>query len=173
MPDGRPSIPAPLRRAVLEEAGYSCAIPTCRAITTEIAHIDPYVKVKEHTFDNLIALCPNCHTRYDIRKDIPKASIVAYKRNLAVLNGRYSDLERRLLEEGADYLPGQWIPVHIGVRILIRNLLADGLLAEVDDFRYKITGNDLGGIKTTEFYQFTEKGRDFIERWRDAELLID
>jgi 5-methylcytosine-specific restriction endonuclease McrA len=34
-------------------------------VPVEIAHIVPWEKVKEHTFDNLIVLCPTCHTRFD------------------------------------------------------------------------------------------------------------
>lgn len=139
----------------------------------EVAHIEPWSKVKEHAFDNLIALCPNHHTRFDLERRIPKSSMLKYKANLAVLNGRYSTLERRLIEDGATMPPGQEIPVHIGVRILIRNLLEDGLLEEANDPQYLLTGYDLGGVKTTELYHFTEKGRAFIERWKDAEPLFD
>ena len=57
----RPSIPTDIKRQVLIEAGHRCAIPTCGHPTTEIAHILPWAKVKEHKFENLIALCPNCH----------------------------------------------------------------------------------------------------------------
>ncbi|MFB7286692.1 hypothetical protein [Actinacidiphila glaucinigra] len=69
--------------------------------------------------------------------------------------------------------PGREIPIHIGVRILMRSLLVDGLLEEADDPQYLLTGYDLGGIKTAELYHFTEKGRAFIERWKDAEPLLD
>lgn len=61
----RPGIPEKLKRDVLVEAGHRCAIPTCKATTTEIAHIIPWNVVKKHEFSNLIALCPNCHDRYD------------------------------------------------------------------------------------------------------------
>lgn len=171
MTDGRPAIPAALRRAVLEEAGYACAIPTCRFQTTEIAHIEPWAKVREHTFSNLIALCPNCHTRYDQKREIPKASIHSYKANLALLNSRYSSLERRLIEAAADMEPGEEFPIHIGVRILIWNLISDGLVQESDDPMYLITGFD-HGIKTTLLYRFTPKGREFVRRWQGAEPLV-
>ena len=61
----RPPIPAELERAVLIECGHRCAIPTCRQVPVELAHIIPWSRCKAHTFDNLIALCPTCHTRYD------------------------------------------------------------------------------------------------------------
>jgi hypothetical protein len=172
MPQDRPSIPAALIRAVKEEAGYACAIPACRMTPVEIAHIEPWAKVQEHTFDNLIALCPNHHARYDVENRIPRSSILSYKANLALLNGRYSTLERRLIEQAVDWPPNAEIPIHIGVRILISRFLDDGLLEEADDLQYRITGFE-GGIKTTELYRFTEKGREFVRRWKDAEPLTD
>lgn len=173
MTQSRPDVPAAIRRAVLEESGYACAIPSCRATPVEIAHIEPWAKVQEHTFDNLIALCPNHHTRFDIERRIPAASIRKYKANLAVLNGRYSTLERRLIEAGASMPTGAEFPIHIGVRILISNLIEDSMVEEANDFQYQLTGRDLSGIRTTEFYHFTDKGREFIQRWKEAEPLLD
>lgn len=82
---------------MLVEAGHRCAIPTCRATTTEIAHIVPWSQVREHTFENLIALCPNCHSRYD-KGEIDRQSMRMYKHNLGLISGRYGDAERRLLD---------------------------------------------------------------------------
>src|SRR6059058_4281780 len=92
----RPAIPESLRRSVLVEAGHRCAIPTCHATTTEVAHIIPWAQVREHTFDNLIALCPNCHTRYD-KGEIDRKAIQTYKLNLLLVNSRYGDLEQRVI----------------------------------------------------------------------------
>jgi len=44
-------------RAVLVEAGHRCAIPTCRQHPVDVDHIDDWATVKEHRFENLIALC--------------------------------------------------------------------------------------------------------------------
>ncbi|MEQ1849935.1 MAG: HNH endonuclease signature motif containing protein [Candidatus Peribacteraceae bacterium] len=77
----RSQIPTELKRKVLLEAGHRCAIPTCQHSTTEIAHIIPWAKVTEHQFENLIALCPNCHTRFD-NGEIDKKSMMQYKANL-------------------------------------------------------------------------------------------
>src|SRR5262245_27086088 len=83
----RPAVPAEVKRAVLIEAGHRCAIPTCRFPTTEIAHIVPWEKVRKHEFENLIALCPNCHTRHH-KGEIDRQSLIQYKRNLA--DGRFA-----------------------------------------------------------------------------------
>jgi len=86
MSDGRPRIPRELERRILVEAGHRCAIPTCRAYPVEVAHIVPWADVKEHTYENLIALCPTCHARYD-RGDIDRSSMRQYKRQLQLQCG--------------------------------------------------------------------------------------
>src|SRR5437588_719861 len=81
----RPPIPADLERAVLIESGHRCAIPTCRQVPVELAHIIPWSKCKTHSLDNLIALCPTCHTRYD-EGVIDRKSMLTYKLNLLLIN---------------------------------------------------------------------------------------
>src|SRR5437588_11597928 len=92
----RPEIPTSLERAVLIESGHRCAIPTCRQVPVELAHIIPWEKCKAHKFDNLIALCPTCHTRYD-KREIDRKSMQTYKLNLLLVNSRYGDLEQRVI----------------------------------------------------------------------------
>ena len=79
----RPAIPRQLERDVLVEAGHRCAIPTCKQTPVQIAHIVPWETVREHTFDNLIALCPNCHDRYDNKGEIDRKAMLQYKANLS------------------------------------------------------------------------------------------
>jgi HNH endonuclease len=93
----RPPIPSKLKRLVLVEAGHRCAIPTCRVTTTEIAHIVPFSKNKEHKFENLIALCPNCHTRYD-KGEIDRLSMFEYKKNLKTIHLNFSTIENSGLD---------------------------------------------------------------------------
>lgn len=80
--DQRPTIPAELRRRVLVEAGHRCAIHTCRHTDVDVHHIEPWSKCREHRFENLIALCPNCHRRADLG-EIDRKSLHMYKARLA------------------------------------------------------------------------------------------
>jgi hypothetical protein len=112
----RPPVPAELRRAILLEAGHRCAIQTCRHSDVDIHHIIPWEKCREHSFENLIALCPNCHRRAG-NGDIDRKSILFYKARLARLfnypeeavprNAEGADLswEQRLLQvsDSPDY----------------------------------------------------------------------
>ncbi|MFJ6101863.1 HNH endonuclease [Streptomyces sp. NPDC092359] len=82
MPANRPAIPSKLDRRVRLEAGHRCAIPVCRVPVIEIAHIHPWAKLKRHDFENLIALCPTCHTLFD-RGHIDRLAMLQYKANLS------------------------------------------------------------------------------------------
>ena len=93
----RLALPKEIKRRILIEAGYRCAIPTCRFPITENAHIFSWAETRDHSYENLIALCPNCHTLYDSGK-IDRAAIVAYKKKLMFLNDVYSRFELDVLD---------------------------------------------------------------------------
>jgi len=94
----RPKIPAAMQRTIKEEAGYRCAVPTCRDVGPfDFEHINPWAEVQKHEEHNIILLCVRCHARVT-RGEIHKDAIKAYKRNLAIISGRYSLFEMRVLE---------------------------------------------------------------------------
>jgi len=155
----RLTIPAKLKRKILEESGYRCAIPICKQTPVELAHIIPWNQVKEHTFENLIALCPICHTRYD-KGDIDRKSIQQYKSNLSIINGRYGDLERRVLEIFAEEkISTIWIPG--GLDIMLRYLVKDGLLSDTG----KSKGMIVAGVPFQRLYALTLKGQQFVDEY--------
>lgn len=90
MSAGRPSIPSELEREVKAEAGYSCAIPTCRNHPIHLHHITPWQRSKSTPFDNLIVLCPTDHARAE-KGEIDRKALLIYKRNLGLLTGRYGE----------------------------------------------------------------------------------
>jgi hypothetical protein len=159
VPEGRPSIPAALERDVLVEAGHRCAIPTCRSTTVELAHIVPWSTVQEHTFDNLIALCPTCHTRYD-NGGIDRLSMRQYKANLAVLNSRYGDVERRLLLLFAENPDTDYIDQPGGLQLFFLYLIRDGYLAYAGMAPW---ATQIQGVNTHERYVLTDAGRAFVQ----------
>ncbi|WP_157839114.1 HNH endonuclease signature motif containing protein [Streptomyces flavidovirens] len=100
MPDNRPAVPRQLARDLLVEAGHRCAIPTCRATTLELAHITPWAKTRAHDFDNTIALCPICHTRFD-KGEIDRLSMLQYKAELGSGGARARVLSAYRTMQGA------------------------------------------------------------------------
>lgn len=162
----RPKIPAALKRDVLVEAGHRCAIPTCQHPTTEIAHIEPWAKCKTHAFDNLIALCPTCHTRFD-NGQIDKKSIKAYKNNLTILNSRYSDLEKRVLRYFHENPKEKEILLPGGFDIMLSELLRDQMLVDTG----KDTGVILSDMPSQKYYAITPAGKKFLKAWMGAKKL--
>jgi type I restriction enzyme R subunit len=63
----RPAIPVETQRDLLFECRYRCACD-CEPVSLEKAHIIPWSKTKDHSFDNLVVLCANCQTRADTEK---------------------------------------------------------------------------------------------------------
>jgi len=153
----RPAIPADLERAVLIECGHRCAIPTCRQVPVELSHILSWAKCKTHTFDNLIALCPTCHTRYD-KGEIDRKSMQTYKLNLLLVNSRYGDLEQRVIRSFLKDRTTDTFWWFVDMEILLLNLLDDGLLHDGGQTRY------VGGL-VQNLYRLTAKGRDYIDQW--------
>lgn len=65
-------IPVRIQRALYAESMGKCMNPSCHedlfiddGDITEKAHIDAYCETENNSFDNLVILCPNCHTKFD------------------------------------------------------------------------------------------------------------
>lgn len=174
MSSDREHFPAELERAVMLEAGYRCAVPACRtALAVEIHHIDDYAKVRTHEFANLIALCANCHRGLvgsGPRRLDPKA-LRAIKRNLGVINGRYNDTERRVLEHFVSHPDASHV-VLPETPVLFSHLIKDGLLEGISDGNldgvwWATVANDDRPLFMTRAYRLTEEGKDLVARLRD------
>jgi hypothetical protein len=155
----RPAIPADLERAVLVEAGHRCAIPVCRQVPIEIAHIIGYARCKKHEFHNLIPLCPTCHARFD-KGEIDHQSMLRYKLNLALLNRRYGDTEARVLEWFARDRSRIGIRILAEMEVLLLHLVDDGLLE--DSGREEALA---GGAIIRKTFYLTQAGKDYVEQW--------
>src|ERR1700730_4135225 len=75
----RTAIPRDVKIQVLTEAGYRCAVPTCRNILAiDMHHIVEVNDKGPNEPYNLLALCPTCHALYT-RGTISKEAINAWK----------------------------------------------------------------------------------------------
>lgn len=155
----RPAIPSDLRRRVLVEAGHRCAIPTCRYIDVEVHHIVPWAKAKRHSYDNLIALCPNCHARAG-KGDIDRKSLRLYKANLRFAHDKYSQVEMDVLFD-LYHKPknqgGMWPPFN---NILLLRIIESGFI-EIHKPKGSIS---IGGMQASpNVITITDEGRAFID----------
>ena len=79
----RPAIPIEIQREVLYQARHRCAV-CCEPTPLEKAHFIPWRKSHDHSKENLIALCANCHERADKGK-WGEAYLRRYKQNPCAL----------------------------------------------------------------------------------------
>jgi hypothetical protein len=153
------------------EAGYRCAL--CKTPDPlEIDHIEEWSVVKKYEFHNMIVLCGNCHGRKKRTSDprhINKASLRQIKQNLMLLNGRYSDLERRIIEKFQEDLatnqidaPSIILPERL--QILVRYLIKDGLVF-TDFLKSRISQTFAGTVVRDDSIKLTltRRGKRFIK----------
>jgi len=152
------------------EAGYRCAV--CKAPEPlQIDHIIEWAQVQTHEFENMIVLCANCHGR---KKDtsnprhINRASLKKIKSNLMLLNGRYSDLERRIIdafrEKGAAVGLAVFIPERLF--LLVKFLIEDGMVSvHVYQSAMQMTFDNGATVLRDDTLKLTltDKGQTFIK----------
>lgn len=164
--ENRPPIPVEIRRIVLVEAGHRCAIPTCRHIDVDVHHIIPWETCKKHEYENLIALCPNCHRRAHKNGEIDRKSLLLYKANLRFTHDRFSQLEVDilfLLNKIPD-LKEMWAPFN---KLLLKRLIDSQYIV----YEETPAGVFIGGMKTNpDYMQISEKGLEYIKSLGEISL---
>lgn len=156
--ESRPPIPAELKRKVLVEAGHRCAIPTCRHVDVDIHHIKPWEKCKKHEYENLIALCPNCHSRADSGK-IDRKSLRMYKNNLRYIYDRFTVFEIDILEEFRFAKEDEQLIFPSFFELLIKRIIDAGFVELIVTKSF----HSVGGLKMNPNYlRITSSGRDFL-----------
>lgn len=162
----RPKIPADLRRKILVEAGHRCAIPTCRSLIVDVHHIIPWEKCKIHAYNNLIALCPNCHRRAD-EESIDRKSLKMYKNNLRFLYDKFTIFEIDVLfylEKGPENTSIQFPSYLI---LLLKRIIDEGYIKWIQT----PPGVMAGGMKINpDYLQITEKGRGFVKNIKSEDI---
>ena len=158
----RTPIPEDIRRAVLIEAGYRCAVPTCRALLVlDLHHLVPVRDGGENAAGNLLALCPTCHAMHERGKIDPEA-VRAWKAMLVSLNAAFDRaaidsllLLRDLKKHGHETLAvsgdgvGRYAP-----------LIFSGFA------EHRSKGGLRGGLNEDWFeIRISEKGQRLIEAW--------
>lgn len=154
----RPSIPAELRRRVLIEAGHRCSIPTCRHLDVDVHHIVPWGERREHAYENLIALCPNCHRRAE-KGEIDRKSLRIYKANLRFTHDKFSQFEVDCLFEASRLPDGRGLFYPAFAALFVKRLLeAKFVTLGPSGYNVNLSGVELG----PSILAITADGRGFI-----------
>jgi 5-methylcytosine-specific restriction endonuclease McrA len=163
----RPAVPADLKRRVLVEAGHRCAIPTCRYIEVEIHHIEPWSTCLRHEYQNLIALCPNCHARAD-KGVIDRKALRLYKLNLRFAHDKFSQLEMDMLFELHEMPSHNGAPWSPFMTIFFKRLFDAGYVKNVRSGRGGVSINGIDASPT--LLLITDEGRSFVNELGVHEL---
>jgi hypothetical protein len=132
-PRERKKLDLQTRLSVLTEAGYRCAVPTCRTILAlDMHHIYGVNEDGPDAIENLIALCPTDHRLYH-KGHIKRDSIFAWKNMLVTLSRAFDTeaIDRLLL---LAHLKTKQQPGLIGLGVKgegllqFANLIASGLV---------------------------------------------
>lgn len=160
-PVERMNLSLKVRTVVLTEAGYRCAVPTCRQILAlDIHHMYQVSEGGGNDPENLIALCPMCHAMYH-RGNISSDAINAYKSMLVALSRAFDldAVDRLLFLNGCtkDFLvvSGDGL-LHFG------RLIAAGLAS----MEQKANNN---WQIVTYTVNISEKGRQIIDAWKSGD----
>ena len=156
-----------VRQLVLHEAGYKCSNPACRyPLTLDVHHLYYVSEGGCDLAENLLPLCPNCHTEHH-NGNVPTESLRAWKMLLLALNEAFDQRAIDLL----------LMVDRLGE---ITKVSGDGLAAYAplvaSDFisvsEVKRPAGSSGPWPTmTEMYvvALTDKGKLFVEGWKKGD----
>lgn len=171
----RKTIQLNTRQLVLLEAGYKCANPACRhIITLELHHIVWVKDDGDNDPNNLLALCPNCHSLHT-HGDIPEQAILTWKSLLLALNSTNhatADLllilsaEEQRIEDSTDAanIPPPFRFTGDGLPAL-SGLISSGLI----EISKRYSGANAWGSSMPSFeVRLTTKGKNLVSAWRSG-----
>ena len=152
-------IPDSLKWLLFAEADYQCAWCGCRkGLNPTIHHIRPREHEGPTEYDNLVALCPDCH-ELATKGDIAQKDVRRIKRHL---------VHRLFTPPGVNAAkiayrhPQGLVPVHPYV---IQHLLDLGFFKH----RQKVEGVEFGEprveVTLLALYELTQSGRAIVEKW--------
>jgi len=163
----RVTIPTNLRRKILVEAGHRCAIQTCRSlIEVDVHHIIPLKEDGKNEYENLIALCPNCHRMAD-RNKIDKKSLRMYKNNLRFLYDKFTLFETDILFELEKAPKDAMFQFPSYLILLVKRIIESGYVEWIKT----PVGVVIGGMKSNpDYLKITDNGGKFIKDLRSKDI---
>lgn len=126
----------------------------------DVHHIVPWREVGEHNYEDLIALCPNCHRRAD-RGEIDRKSLYAYKELLRDAMDRFSKLEVDFLFTNARVQRCDFYPYYM--KIFFERLLDAGYVKMTEGNSCAVASVKNGIFTTPIQLHVTEAGRAYVE----------
>src|ERR1700687_3177247 len=161
----RKKIPLSLKRELLMEAGYHCGNPRCPVLLAihllEDHHIKWVSEGGKDTLENLIALCPLCHSLHHAG-DITRAAIRHWKGMLLALNAAYDRQGLELLRF-LHATRGNPTPLWFTADGVLRfaSLMADGLVI----FGEQVSATPFQVPESKHQIKLSQRGETLIDAW--------
>ena len=156
----RKALPVDVRKLVLHECGYRCAVPTCRwPLTLDVHHMEYVSEGGPDTAENLLPVCRNCHGMIHDGA-ISRKSVRAWKMLLLALNEGY---DRRSIDALLLLNSRGFLRVSGDAFLQLASLAASGFIAasyfsSVEHAWYEV--------------QLTERGKLFVDAWRRGDQSV-
>ena len=140
----------------MKEAGYRCAVPNCRALTS----LDVHPIGQE---DDLICLCGTCSDRYQ-RDGVPSEQV------MTVYKIRLQEMTRAVDRQSLDLLfyltKLEWLAVSGDKVAEVAPLLNAGYLYA----DYKSAQGQVATPAPQYRLRLTNKGKQFLDAWQNGEI---
>lgn len=134
-----------VRRKLYAESMGRCMNPNCQrelfrknGDIIEKAHIDPYCETADNTFENLVLLCPSCHTDFDKNHAFTPEEVLRWKKI------RREELERMFSKKYATFedLRKEVVPLLIENKTIYENYYLKDNRKLWDKFEATILANN-------------------------------
>lgn len=141
----RDSIVENVKRRLYAESIGRCMNPDCNkelfsanGDIIEKAHIVPYSKTADNSYENLVILCPNCHTEYDKNALFTPEIIKSWKRI------RKEEIDKFFGKKFSNFqeLSKEVVPLLMENKAIYENYYLNGNKALWDKFEYKLLVNN-------------------------------
>ena len=138
-------INANVERRIYAESMGRCMNPECKVELfkeggdiIEKAHIIPYCDTKDNSFENLIILCPNCHTNFDKNNVFSADEVKQWKKMRKDEFERFFNKEYDNFEE----LKSKVVPLLLENKAIFENYYLKGEKKLWDKFERQILSNN-------------------------------
>ena len=134
-----------VKRKLYAESMGRCMNPNCQrelfcknGDIIEKAHIDPYCKTADNSFENLILLCPSCHTDFDKNNAFTPKEVLGWKRT------RREELEKMFSKKYASFeeLKKEVVPLLLENQTIFKSYYLKENKALWDKFEATILSNN-------------------------------
>jgi hypothetical protein len=156
----RKRLPIDVKQQVLIEAGYRCAVPTCRNILAlDLHHIEELKQGGSDDPANLIALCPTCHALFH-RKIISLEAVRFWKGMLVSLTQAF---DRSTIDDllFLSLPPTSNLPISGDGVLKFTRLIGAGLA------KFEVAGRQ--GWEMFYAVRLTPKGQAFVDAWKHGD----